>query len=1271
MMKKSRVFALMLIVLMIIQSLGAISFAATDLSGHWAEAKMTEWIRLGYIKGYPDGTVRPDNRITRAEFMAIVNKAFALTGSRAISYTDVKSSDWYYSVISMAVANGYIGGYPDGTMRPNAPISRAEAAVIITKVTQLTLDPTTANYYNDRALIPTWSLGAVGAVSKAGIMSGYTGGLFGAQRSITRAETVAALSKALLAQAVGTQIYSVAGTFGPSTGTQLVQGDVKITAASVNLRNMTITGSVLIDKSVGNGNVSLSNVTVQGQIYVNGGGVNSVVMENVKSSTLYAARAEGMVRIVATGTTKFDTTYIQGDVRLEEAALSGDGFAAVYVNTDAPSTVDLEFVNTKLDVLYLKAKSTKTTFDSKSSVTKLTVSGSSNTINTVTGTTISTFVADSAVTVTGAGTITKAEVNASGVSFDIRPVTLTVKSGVSQPTITGSGIESWTPVKGATSVAIDSNIVIKFTDTVRLTSGNTALTNSNVDALINLRTKSSTGTKVPFDATVTTTSGKTVITIDPTSDLLLDQLYYVGVNFDVMEDVDNNSLLGDSSITFTTVADGVPTVQTFEPINGAANVSLEGNLKITFSEKVRLISGNTDLTNSNVDAVIVLKRTNSSGANVAFDATVSTVSSKTVITINPDSNLLAGQVYYFAVKDDVLEDYSDIKLTGTKAATFTTITSAAPIVETYSPLNGAVNVSPTVNLTMTFNKEVRLLNDTALNNTNVDALVTLKETNSSGAAQTFDATVTVTSGKTVITVDPSATLKSNQVYYLAITGLEDSLNQALTGTVSITFTTLASGAPMLESFSPVTNGALDANVVITFTKEVRAVDDTVLSSANVAAKLGLVLKKDNSSGADIAFVPSVTTVSNKTVITLNPTPTLDSGSTYYVAFDNVEDLTGQAFIGAKFFTFTTLPIAVTGVTLTSDANATTITTLGGTLQMTATVLPANATDKTVTWSVIPGTGTATISNTGNNTALLTAVSNGTVTVRATSNSNNALNGQMTITLSNQAILPTSITVSGAGSATTITSMGGTLQMQATVLPVNATNTSVVWSVSPGTGTATIDSSGVLTAVSNGTVTVTATSVSNNTVSGSTTITLSGQAIPVTSITISSTGNATTITSDDGELQLTASVLPVDATNASVTWSIQSGPTVATVTSGGLVKAVSNGTVVVRATSVSNGSVRGDFSILVSGQVVPVTGISVSGGSSVAVGGTLDFTATVTPSYATTKNVVWSVDAVGEAGATINGSGQLTATAAGNVIVKATATDGSGVVGQALVTITIP
>jgi hypothetical protein len=185
-------------------------------------------------------------------------------------------------------------------------------------------------------------------------------------------------------------------------------------------------------------------------------------------------------------------------------------------------------------------------------------------------------------------------------------------------------------------------------------------------------------------------------------------------------------------------------------------------------------------------------------------------------------------------------------------------------------------------------------------------------------------------------------------------------------------------------------------------------------------------------------------------------------------------------------------VPVTSVTVVGTGGATTITTDNGTLQMIETVLPANATIKTVAWSVASGTGSATISAGG----LLTAVTDGTVMTRATAN--NGVYGERQITISNQVtnIPVTSVSVAGTGGATTITTNGGTLQMIETVLPANATNKVVSWSLTNGTGTGSLSALGLLTAISDGTVIVRATATDGSGYYGTRTITISNQVVVV-------------------------------------------------------------------------------------------------------------------------------------------------------------------------------
>ena len=174
------------------------------------------------------------------------------------------------------------------------------------------------------------------------------------------------------------------------------------------------------------------------------------------------------------------------------------------------------------------------------------------------------------------------------------------------------------------------------------------------------------------------------------------------------------------------------------------------------------------------------------------------------------------------------------------------------------------------------------------------------------------------------------------------------------------------------------------------------------------------------------------------------------------------------------------------------------------------------------------------------TGLLTAVSNGTVMVRAASLDGSGIYGTQIITISNQVIPVTGITVSGAGGTVVITTDNGTLQLHESVLPSDATDKSVVWSIISGTGEALINASGLVTATDNGTITAVATANDGSGVSGSLLITISNQIVPVTSIVVTSSGGQTAIVTDNGTLQLGAAVLPTNATDKTVVWSIING-----------------------------------------------------------------------------------------------------------------------------------
>ena len=153
-----------------------------------------------YLIGYADGTVRPNGKITRAEvatifFRLLDDDTRAKYWSSKNDFSDVSADKWYNNAVSTLSNMGVIGGYADGTFRPDAPISRAEFAKIAVSFTQNT-GSATYNYFTD--VKPTdWFAPYVTAAKDAGLIEGYSDGSFKPESKITRAEACAIVNRTL------------------------------------------------------------------------------------------------------------------------------------------------------------------------------------------------------------------------------------------------------------------------------------------------------------------------------------------------------------------------------------------------------------------------------------------------------------------------------------------------------------------------------------------------------------------------------------------------------------------------------------------------------------------------------------------------------------------------------------------------------------------------------------------------------------------------------------------------------------------------------------------------------------------------------------------------------------------------------------------------------------------------------------------------------------------------------------------------------------------
>ncbi len=148
-----------------------------------------------YIKGYADGTFKPNGTITRAEAAAIIARLSGIDENKAYEskFGDVQSDKWYANYINFAAQKGYITGYADGTFKPDNTITRAEMAVIAGKYIGIT--PGHHPEFSD-VKFDFWAGEYIDAMSLKGLIKGYSDGTFKPNNTITRAEAVTIINRA-------------------------------------------------------------------------------------------------------------------------------------------------------------------------------------------------------------------------------------------------------------------------------------------------------------------------------------------------------------------------------------------------------------------------------------------------------------------------------------------------------------------------------------------------------------------------------------------------------------------------------------------------------------------------------------------------------------------------------------------------------------------------------------------------------------------------------------------------------------------------------------------------------------------------------------------------------------------------------------------------------------------------------------------------------------------------------------------------------------------
>ncbi|MDX2231785.1 MAG: S-layer homology domain-containing protein [Leptolyngbyaceae cyanobacterium bins.349] len=317
----------------------------SDVQGNWAQSCIVELTQRGIISGYPDGTFRPGNPVTRAEYASMVGKAFpsAARVRSAVQFVDVPSSFWAFNAISYASQTGFLSGYPGNVFNPGQSIPRAQ--VLVSLASGLNYVPSqpvasTLGLFADASAIPGYAQTGIAAATERRLVVNHPNvQLLNPNQLASRAEVSAFLCQALtgtgqLASVVPGQ-YVVGGAPVAQQRGQVLAGStiaVNYTAApQIVLRpdeTVNLTATVASDVRNSQGVVAIpAGSQVIGQIVPVQGGSQFVAQSVVINGQQYSLNASSAV--VRTTKSVRDPSLA---VTLGSAALS-TGVAAIIGGT--------------------------------------------------------------------------------------------------------------------------------------------------------------------------------------------------------------------------------------------------------------------------------------------------------------------------------------------------------------------------------------------------------------------------------------------------------------------------------------------------------------------------------------------------------------------------------------------------------------------------------------------------------------------------------------------------------------------------------------------------------------------------------------------------------------------------------------------------------------------------------------------------------------------------------------------------------------------------
>lgn len=391
---------------------------------HWADQYLNNLVSQNIMRGDDDGNLNPDKNITRAEFVAMLNRAFGYSEKGGIAFNDVPIESWYYDEIRVAKNQGYFNGiYPD-TAGPDKYLKREEAVTMLCRALKIEGIDTDPLQFSDSRNFSGWSKAYINAAVEKRFLSGYPDQTFKPDDYMKRGEMAKVLSE-------------VAGEIVKDEGSNYIgyaNGNVSVVETGASLRNTIIPGDLYITAGMGTGYTQLENVVVGGDLIISGTGNSesgqvSVILTDCDIERLVIdSGSSDKLSVRAEGGSVINNTTVKSNAYLEEDNAKGTAFKDVVLKGPEGTTLNLSGV---FENVVVKAENNKFSLD-KGTIDSLTVDEDAvkGSVFLQKETTVYALFCDTATTVTGTGEIEEIAINANGCNISMLPEHIYIRPDV-------------------------------------------------------------------------------------------------------------------------------------------------------------------------------------------------------------------------------------------------------------------------------------------------------------------------------------------------------------------------------------------------------------------------------------------------------------------------------------------------------------------------------------------------------------------------------------------------------------------------------------------------------------------------------------------------------------------------------------------------------------------------------------------------------------------------------------------------------------------------